>query len=154
MKNNQSKKADLIAGFALLGLGLFIWVASGSLGAGARLFPCLIGLVLSVVSLVLVYQTGIFKTSRPAASGTEGTNPVDLSFILVFFLALAYLLIFVRVGFEIASFFLMSAIMLRIEKKFIKSRIMIAVLATAILALIFVGGLQLRIPLLINRLAG
>ena len=106
MKNNQSKKADLIAGFALLGLGLFIWVASGSLGAGARLFPCLIGLVLSVVSLVLVYQAGIFKTKSPAASGTEGTNPVDLSFILVFFLALAYLLIFVRVGFEIASFFI------------------------------------------------
>lgn len=153
--NNQTaktgqKRADLITSLILLAFSAFIIINAFSMSIymqyapGPGMFPLVLGIVLAILSVSLLI-------SAVSPKGKDKESPFSnkqamLPALLLALGLIAYAALLSTLGYIIDTFLLVLYIMLIISKDKPKTAILTAVIITAMVALIFQVGLQLRLP--------
>ncbi|MDQ7735082.1 tripartite tricarboxylate transporter TctB family protein [Halomonas sp. SpR1] len=101
--------ADQVLGIALIGLAAFIAVQAIQLEipfsyepVGPKAFPLGLSILLTVLSLVLIF--------RPGANGQWPHKALALKLLLVLALLLAYAILFTQLGFIVSSLLVVTAL--------------------------------------------
>ena len=153
------QKSDFIGGVALLLLSGLVFVLSFELDPNSRVFPMVISLALGAASLIGVVKGAlVVKKGKPRLEVAETPPASRLSIratlvpLIVSGFCLLFILTFQRIGFEISAICLVFFIMLMMNRREALRQIHVAIAIPMLLLLIFVLGLNLRIPLLLKEL--
>ncbi|MEK3980040.1 tripartite tricarboxylate transporter TctB family protein [Psychrobacillus sp. FSL K6-2836] len=102
----MNKKFDTVAGIAFLLIGILFLVESQKISdsaygstVGPKIFPMGLGIILSALSIRLLYETFKIKT--------EGTVKESLQykkFIIIFVSAIAYAFLLEKIGYVVSTF--------------------------------------------------
>ena len=168
MKVQQQILANIISAVVMCGLAIFVFLQAASLGEGAALFPRLLSGVLAFFSILLIitsvwnYHKDKQRHSEEALpqkpetaeniSGKSAERLKELYPFSITLLCMLFLFAYNRIGFELSAFGLMFATMLLIQYKFALHKFYYAIIIPVILILVFKVGVDLRLPLLIERL--
>jgi len=158
---------NLISYFAFCCLGFFIVYLSSSIREGSALFPLILSYLLILFNLGLIVSNllGWFskKNKRKLLNEKKRIDGIvashqDLSHeiypFIVIMLCIFFILGFENIGFDISAFLLTFITMILINPKEGFRKFYIALFFPFILILIFKIGLNLRIPLFIERFLG
>ena len=165
------KKIDTIGNLAsYIGfccVGFFVIYLSLSMKAASALFPILLSLILIVFNMSLIAKQCLGKKSNKdkqvfnRKKGKEKgnfTKKQSLKYEIYPFIVILFCLFFIvgfqKIGFDISAFLLTFVTMVIINPKEGFRKFYIALLVPFLLILLFKSGLNLRIPLLIERLLG
>ena len=158
---------NLISYFAFCCLGFFIVYLSSSIREGSALFPLILSYLLILFNLGLIVSNllGWFskKNKRKLLNEKKRIDGIvashqDLSHeiypFIVIMLCIFFILGFENIGFDISAFLLTFITMILINPKEGFRKFYIALFIPFILILIFKIGLNLRMPLFIERFLG
>ena len=144
----------MASGLALLGLGLFLVLQSirlplwGGSGPEAGFYPLTVGVIIAGLSLLLVLRSGFLA---PPGAGEKPVEPVrdrtHLQKVLVYVvLSLLYGVLLERIGFLVASSFLLFLVLKFVERQGWKATVLVGGLSIAVGYALFVYFLQVPLP--------
>lgn len=149
-----SKYKDVISGAALLALGVLLFATSFSIprgaemGVGAGFMPKLMSILLAIAGLVMVVQG-----KAAAVQAKDKAAEIDGANYKAVVLSLVYLGLFVallsRLGFVITTFayiFFQTILFCPVDRRNYKIITLVAVVATALIYIIFAKGFKLLLP--------
>jgi len=158
---------NLISYFAFCCLGFFIVYLSSSIRAESALFPLILSYLLILFNFYLMVNSilgwfskknkGNFLNEKKKIgsiiTGRQSMSHEIYPFITVM-LCIFFILGFENIGFDISAFFLTFVTMILINPKEGFRKFYIALFIPFLLILLFKIGLNLRIPLFIERFLG
>ncbi len=167
MKKINEINLDLCIYLGFVLLGLIVLNQSSNLRVASALFPQLLTYLMFFLCFLLVYfnfksrkELQIEKTEKKKENITNKSNikvkkinnyyefyPIILVLICVLFL-----IGFQYIGFDLSSFIAMLVIMLFMNKKEALGKLYLAILVPFAIVLLFKYGLNLRLPLLIEKM--
>lgn len=164
MRKQVNMIGNLISYFAFCGLGFLVLFFSSSIKAESVLFPRILGYTLILLNLGLIFTTLLEWTSqknkqklvekKEKIENIANINQKPIYEVYPFF-AIVFCIIFIvgfeRIGFDLSAFILTFATMILINPKGAFRKFYIALIIPLILILIFKIGLDLRMPLFIEK---
>ncbi len=114
---------------------------------GPKAVPLAIGVALAATSLALAIRGFVWgRSERDAASG-EATPPQDLRKLgVVALLLLAYILIFIPIGYAISTFLFMLSVTMYLDREHWVRNLVYAVVFSAVVYSIFVYVFGVQLP--------
>lgn len=167
MRKQVNIIGNLISYFSFCCLGFFIVYLSSSIRAESALFPLILSYLLILFNLGLIVNSTLeWLSQKNTGKLLNEKNEIDniakknqgLSYEIYPFIAIVLCIFFIlgfeNIGFDISAFILTFTMMVLINSKEGFRKFYIALFIPFILILLFKIGLNLRIPLFIERFLG
>lgn len=165
IKIQENIVGNTVSYIAFCCLGIFVIYLASSMRIASALFPIILSITLIIFNLSLIFKTFLkwisdrkilFKKKgkeEKITSIREKTLFEIFPFITIIFCSL-FVVGFEKIGFDISAFLLAFAIMILINPKEGFRKFYIALLIPFLLIVLFKVGLNVRMPLLIEKLFG
>ncbi len=162
MKRIKEITIDFYIYLGFIILGLFIIWQSSDLRSASALFPRLLSYLILLLSVTLLFLNFIHKKNLLTEEKSESPKKTEIKpkkdplyfelipLVIIFFCIL-FLLLFQNIGFDISAFITIFAIMVFMNKKEGLQKYYLAILIPLVIILLFKYGLNLRLPLFIEK---
>ena len=163
MKRIKEITIDFYIYLGFMLIGLFIIWQSSDLRPASALFPRLLSYLILLLGVTLLFMNFINKKNLLTEEKVEPTKKEEIILkknqlyyelvpLTIILFCILFLLLFQNLGFDISAFITIWVIMIFMNKKEGLRKYYIALLIPLLIILLFKYGLNLRLPILIEKI--